>query len=302
MTQTKQPILRLGGVPEHFNAPWHLAKKAGQFHDAPYDITWQDFHGGTGALTRAMDEGEIDAALVLTEGILSYLAKGGQARLAGTYVSSPLLWGIHVHQDSKIDEEADLIDATYGISRFGSGSHLMAVVSTASRHWPIDNMKFEVVRSMEGARGAMAENKDIAFMWEKFTTKPLVDAGEWRRVETFAAPWPAFVLALSDRAADQFEQWIPDLFQRVQPFCPSDDPHNPPFTQYISENYGQQPKDVQEWFVQTQWRCHKKLSQTALTRALSALNALNITDVPEDDMIQKLHSWALPSVEWIEPV
>ena len=38
--------IRVGGVPEHFNAPWHIAKSRGLFEKAGVDFVWKDFPGG----------------------------------------------------------------------------------------------------------------------------------------------------------------------------------------------------------------------------------------------------------------
>ena len=291
-----RPTLRIGGVPEHFNTPWHLAIDSGAFDDLPIDVSWQDYHGGTGALTKALDAREIDAALVLTEGVLKYLAAGGPSKLVGTYVSSPLLWGIHVHADSDMHEVEDLERATWGISRKGSGSHLMSVVSASEKMWPIDKLSFQIVRSMRGAQEAMDENRNIAFMWEKFTTKPLVDAGHWRRVDTFAAPWPAFLFVISDHADEAFSAHLVDVLERVRRFCPGDDPHNPNFVEHVSMRYDQRPEDVQEWFVQTQWRSHCVLDKSRLSQALGSLNSLGLTDV--QDKSASLDAWLHPVAAW----
>ena len=55
--------LRVGGVPEHFNAPWHSAASKGAFTAAGLQIDWVDFPGGTGAMNKALRQGEIDVAL-----------------------------------------------------------------------------------------------------------------------------------------------------------------------------------------------------------------------------------------------
>lgn len=34
--------IRIGGVPEHFNLPWHLAIEDGAFKEAGIDLQWQD--------------------------------------------------------------------------------------------------------------------------------------------------------------------------------------------------------------------------------------------------------------------
>ena len=43
-------------------------------------------------------------------------------------------------------------------------------------------------------------------MWEKFTTKHMVDTGEWRRVGEFPTPWPCFSIAATDAALAQREE------------------------------------------------------------------------------------------------
>ena len=269
--------IRLGGVPEHFNAPWHLSQPA--LRQAGFDLQWTDFASGTGALTRAMERQELDAALVLTEGILAYLLSGGAARLAGTYVKSPLLWGIHVHASSPYERAEQLRGLRYAISRHGSGSHLMAFVSALSRGWPTDDLRFELVKNMEGARRSMAQDQSDVFMWEYFTTKPLVDAGEWRCVGTFSAPWPAFVLAVADHALDRVGPHLPALLESVRAFCPQDDVQDQEFLSYISSSYGQRPDDVLDWFGQTRWSCVPTVPEEALTYTASVLTRSGILSV-----------------------
>ena len=58
----------------------------------------------------------------------------------------------------------------------------MAMVDAQQRGWQPENVKFEIVGDLEGARRALADGRADVFMWEKFTTKHLVDSGEWRRV------------------------------------------------------------------------------------------------------------------------
>jgi hypothetical protein len=50
-------------------------------------------------------------------------------------------------------------------------------------------------------------------MWEKFTTKPLVDSGEWRRVGECVTPWPCFVVAATNTALEKFG---PDLLEVLE--------------------------------------------------------------------------------------
>ena len=211
MSSTAARVLRVGGVPEHFNAPWHTAAKAGLFAERGIDVRWTDFPGGTGAMAKALRDGELDVAILLTEGIVADIHRGNPARLVGTYVSSPLTWGIHVAADSPLTDAAQLYSQPAGdggasprfaVSRMTSGSHLMAFVDAQQRagEAAAASLRFEIVGSLEGAREALREGRADGFMWEKFTTKPLVDSGEWRRVGECVTPWPCFALAATPAA------------------------------------------------------------------------------------------------------
>ena len=142
--------IRVGGVPEHFNAPWHTASSKGLFAAAGLEVEWTDFPGGTGAMNAALRQGEIDVALALTEGLVVDLHRGNPSKLLGTYVASPLTWGVHVSASSRFESMADLTGATYAVSRMGSGSHLMACVDAHARG--VAAPELEIVGSLDGAR------------------------------------------------------------------------------------------------------------------------------------------------------
>jgi hypothetical protein len=99
--------LRVGGVPEHFNLPWHLALEARRFEPLGLRIAWQDYPGGSGAMATALRDGELDAALLLTEGAIAAIAEGAPFKIASLYTDSPLVWGIHVPAVSRLRAERD---------------------------------------------------------------------------------------------------------------------------------------------------------------------------------------------------
>ena len=82
----------------------------------------------------------------------------------------------------------------------GSGSHLMALVAARQRGAP--DPEFEVVGDLQGARKALKNKEADLFMWEKFTTKPLVDSGEWSRVAEVPTPWPCFAVCVRRKLRD----------------------------------------------------------------------------------------------------
>ena len=119
---------------------------------------------------------------MLTEGAVAHIVNNNAngVKLYGMYVTSPLIWGIHTSAIRNKDKVAcvdDLKGMTYAISRFGSGSHLMAFVDAKQRGWDVSSLKFHVVGSLEGSRKALKEGDADIWLWEKFTTKWLVDAG-----------------------------------------------------------------------------------------------------------------------------
>ncbi|HBK82778.1 MAG TPA: ABC transporter substrate-binding protein, partial [Flavobacterium sp.] len=88
--------IKIAGVPEHFNLPWHLCIENGDFEDAGIDLEWTDVPEGTGKMCQMLRDESTDLAVVLTEGIIKDICAGNQSTIVQKYVESPLLWGIHV--------------------------------------------------------------------------------------------------------------------------------------------------------------------------------------------------------------
>ena len=174
--------LKLGGVPEHFNLPVHLAIEDGLFEEKGILIEWIEFPEGTGAMTKALRNQEIDIAIILTGGIVKDIANGNPSKIIQNYVSSPLIWGVHVAAKSSFKTLNDLEHARVAISRYGSGSHVMAHVQARENGWNTDQLKFVEVQTLNNAVRSLTENEADYFMWEHFTTKPLVDSGVFRRI------------------------------------------------------------------------------------------------------------------------
>jgi len=194
--------LKIGGVPEHFNLPWHLALEEGLFQKAGVSVAWIEFPEGTGAMNKALRAQEIDLAVILTGGVIKDIANGNPSKILQLYVSSPLLWGVHVSHESPFKAIDELQFAKAAISRYGSGSHVMAHVQAKQRGWDTSKLDFEVVNTLENAVEALTNGEADYFMWEHFTTKPIVDAGVFRRLGDFPTPWSCFVIAGNPTAID----------------------------------------------------------------------------------------------------
>jgi ABC-type nitrate/sulfonate/bicarbonate transport system substrate-binding protein len=241
--------LVVGGVPEHFNWPFAVLLRRGV--PAELELEWRDYAGGSGAMAQALNEGELDVALMLTEGAVAAIAKGGLFRVVSVYTQSSLVWGIHVPAASTLRTLADLRGHRYAISRHGSGSHLIAAVHARQQRWP-EPLSFVEVGGLDGAVAALGEGLAEVFFWEKSMTQPLVDAGRFRRVGEFAAPWPAFVACaslavLAERAAD-----VRRLLDAALAAA-ADVAVDPGSAAAIARHYSLEPQEVAAWLERTRW-------------------------------------------------
>jgi sulfonate transport system substrate-binding protein len=267
--------LRIGGVPEHFNLPWHLAFQAGKLAAAGIDLAWRDYPGGSGAMAKALADGELDAALLLTEGAVAAVGAGPGIEIASLYTESPLVWGIHVPAASDLRTVEQLERARYAVSRKGSGSHLMAFVHARTRGWSVADSQLVVVDNLDGAVAAFAAGRADVFFWEKFMTKPLVDAGTFRRVGEFTAPWPAFVLCVAGSAdATQraaLARALALVLEEAQAFKAQ-----PGAAELIAARYGLMAGDAREWLAATRWSARVGVAPDDIAPACMALGSLGV--------------------------
>ena len=82
---------KIGGVPEHFNLPWYLTMSNKEYHTHGINLRWKDYFGGTGQMCKALRTGEIDMAIILTEGIIRDIIHGNNSKIVQVFVKSPLL-------------------------------------------------------------------------------------------------------------------------------------------------------------------------------------------------------------------
>jgi ABC-type nitrate/sulfonate/bicarbonate transport system substrate-binding protein len=267
--------VRIGGVPEHFNYAWYLALKQGHFKKQNIEICWNDYFGGTGQMTKALRENVIDMAVILTEGIIKDITEGSPCKIVQVFVESPLIWGIHVAQDSQFKDLNSLKGKRVAISRYGSGSHLMAYVNAMKHKWNrASNLEFEVVKDLNGAVESLSNKKTDYFMWEKFTTKPLVDQKIFRRLGDCPTPWPCFVIAVRDEFIISEKQTLKSILKTINAITTSFK-EIPKIDRIISERYQQKNEDVIEWLKLTEWS-QKNINPTTIEDVQNQLLQLNI--------------------------
>ena len=245
--------VNIGGVPEHFNLPWHLALDKGLFMETGIDLKWQDFPGGTGAMCKALREKTIDIAVILTEGIIKDIIDGNPSKIVQTYVQTPLNWGVHVAANSSYKTIDDLKKKKAAISRYGSGSHLMAFINAKNSNWDVKNdLDFKVINNLEGAVKGLTNGSADYFLWEKFTTKPFVDNGIFRNIGNCPSPWPCFVIAVRKEFLISNKNAVKTILEIINKITLKFK-NTPDIDETISERYKLQLEDVQEWLSITEW-------------------------------------------------
>lgn len=256
-TSMSSSKLRIGYIPEHFSTPLAFAQ-----HKYYLNASLIPFPTGTGALTASLkaprsDEGSIDVAIGLTEGFVADLGKARAAGqdvkygLVGTYVESPLCWGISTGgKRDDVQSVSDLKGKRVGVSRIGSGSYVMSYVLADQHNW-LEQTKgkpFEVVSIGDFAalRKSVGEDKTSEFfMWEHFTTKHWWDNGTLKRIGEIYTPWPSWMIAA--RTHENLEAEVEDILARINDGVQyyRDTPEEA--VEYITSTMQYSKEDAMEW-------------------------------------------------------
>ncbi|WP_334058441.1 substrate-binding domain-containing protein [Polaribacter sp. P097] len=282
--------LKVGGVPEHFNYPWYLTLKNKEYTEHNINLRWQDYPGGTGQMCKALREGTVDIAIVLTEGIIKDISNGNPSKIVQTFVKSPLVWGIHVGAKSKFKTIADLEHATIAISRYGSGSHLMAIVNAYNQGWDVSKLKFKVIKNLEGGIEALTNGEADYFMWEHFTTKPLVDEGVFRRIDDCPTPWPCFVIAVRDEILENNFEEVQKVLKIINAKT-SYFKAIPNIDKTLAKRYKQKLEDIQKWLKITHWNSQKPITKNLITRIQNKMITFNVIEKKKNssDFIKNMY-------------
>ena len=245
--------VRIGGVPEHFNYAWYIGLKNNAFKAQGVDLCWVDCPGGTGQMTEALKQNSIDIAVVLTEGIIKAISDGISSKIVQTFVESPLIWGVHVASESNYIKISELKNTQAAISRMGSGSHLMAYLQAKKLGWNTTReLHFKIIKNLEGGVKALTAREADYFLWEKYTTKPLVDSGVFRRIGECPTPWPCFVIAATDSFIENENLTLKSILETINSIS-KEFKNIAGIDTILSKRCGQKREDVQAWLAQTEW-------------------------------------------------
>jgi sulfonate transport system substrate-binding protein len=265
-----KPFLKIGGVPEHFNLPWILALEKNKFRSLPVELSWNFYPGGTGAMTQALKTGELDIAILLTEGFMASYYQGLSAKIIHAYIQSPLQWGIYsgVHDLLELNENTKI-----AISRNGSGSHLMSMLHAQQLGVPLREDQFIVVHHLEDAIESLKTGQCDYFYWEHWMTLKYVQQGEIRQVGRFSAPWSGFLVVASEPCLAKFPAVLSSILSivttEVQSFI--EDPNTP---DTIAQRFQLNRAQSKEWLGNQKWNFNPFISKKEIQLTMDSLKQI----------------------------
>ena len=272
-------LLRIAGVPEHFNLPWQLGLERRAFVRAGVDLRWRTVPEGTGAMCELLRKGEVDVAVLVTEGAVRDIIRGNPSRIVSHFVDSPLTWGVHVGASTALKTTADLAQVPFAISRFNSGSHLMAMLYARQQGRTLTEKDFVVVNDLKGAVERMSTGEPLAFLWEKWSTSPHVHSGALRRVDEISTTWPAFVVVVRNEVlaehAKAVERTLKVVRDQAQGLMQK---KNAPAM--VAQRYGLKVADAEPWFNSVRWNVDGKVDAEALSKVCNTLHGVALLDGP----------------------
>jgi ABC-type nitrate/sulfonate/bicarbonate transport system substrate-binding protein len=202
--------VRIGYVPEHYLLPLHLAKTK-----FPFPVELIPFPSGTGHMITSLREDNVDVCIGLTEGwVAGLLNDQGQKlqgyNIVGQWVENPLRWAVVTGRNR---ENINTIDdlrqhRRVGVSRLGSGSHIMAFVLAQQEGWlkqgkdqKSEGLTFVPIGPFSELRNGVTGGDADFFMWEHFTTKPYFhgDDTPLKNIGEIYTPWPSWHIAASSK-------------------------------------------------------------------------------------------------------
>ncbi|KAF7763532.1 hypothetical protein Agabi119p4_8069 [Agaricus bisporus var. burnettii] len=273
-------VLRIGYVREHFCSP--LLQFAEE--DAEKTFTLVECPSGTGQLISRLTNDEIDVAIALTDPLITGIANGSKAyKLVGSYTTTPLNWAVITGVKSPYHKIEDLKDTKIGISRFGSGSYTMAYVLALQNGWSTKDMQFQVNNDIRGLIESVNDGSTSAFLWEHFTTKPFVDAGQCRFIGNIPTPWEAWLIAAHPERVqtEALKTFLQELSNYVQAFD-SQESREKKNIDFIKAKFGYPEEDIIAWqkIVGYPKVCHE-VSESTVLNTLSVLEKAGVVKSPE---------------------
>ncbi|KAI7904967.1 uncharacterized protein BX663DRAFT_501197 [Cokeromyces recurvatus] len=233
-------------------------------------------------MTSKLQDKSLDLAIALTEGLVAGISKGQDwYKIIGTFVDAPLCWALSTGKNARYTSIDSLNKTNVAISRYGSGSHIMAFVLADQQDWQEQPFEFTVLNNFKAMRDAVNDGTSDFFMWERFTTKPYHDSGEVKKIGSITPDWPAFMFAAhTDILRDNvevFQKVLKAINHATREFVEQQDES----VKLIMKMLKYPEEDVREWFKTVHYATdHKQVSRQALEITLKTLLKADVVKEP----------------------
>jgi ABC-type nitrate/sulfonate/bicarbonate transport system substrate-binding protein len=246
---------------EHFSTPLEFAKK---YYGLDSELL--PYPSGTGHMVTALQAGEIDIGVGLTEGWIAALGKAqlkkedAGFKVVGTYVETPLCWAISTGaKREELKGVESLKGKKVGVSRIGSGSYVMSFVLADQQGWldtSSDSPPFPVepLNTFANLRNGVNDGTADFFMWEHFTSKRYYDNGEIKRIGEIYTPWSSWkivavnsLLNVANASKPGMKEELEDVLQKINKGVKHFEENQEEAVQYISTKLDYSEEDAREW-------------------------------------------------------
>lgn len=223
-------------------------------------------------MVTALQSGEIDIGVGLTEGWIAALGKAQEAqkdagfKVVGTYVETPLCWAISTGaRRDEINSVDDLKGKKVGVSRIGSGSYVMSFVLADREGWldphsPSPPFPVEPLNTFANLREAVNKGTADFFMWEHFTSKRYYDNGEIKKIGEIYTPWSSWKIVATNALLNP-SNWshgshashpalkpeLDDAMQKINKGIKHFEENQEEAVHYISTKLDYSEEDAREW-------------------------------------------------------
>jgi hypothetical protein len=157
----------------------------------------------------------------------------------------------------------------------------MAIVNAHNNGWNIDNLKFKVVGNLQGGIDALTNGEADYFMWEHFTTKPLVDNATFRRLGDCPTQWPCFVVAVRNEILEKNFNEVKKVLDIINN-CTTDFKNLKNIDETLACRYEQQLEDIQKWLSITEWNHGEPITKNLITSIQNKMIGFNVIEEKKD--------------------
>ncbi|MDQ6666938.1 MAG: ABC transporter substrate-binding protein [Thermoproteota archaeon] len=262
----------IGVVPDIHFATLHVASDQRVFEKYGLQPEFREFSGGTGELAEALANGKVNIGIGLTDGFVTSISKSADFRIIATFVETPMKWIILLPSNSSVGNIKDLNGKTFGITKFGGGSHINTILITSKQGW-IDNLDFNIkaLGNLNSLVAALKTGAIDACVWEPFSIKSLLNNKDLKALaDEIIPPWPCFMVATRTDFLNNQEiiTAILAALQEAARIFHSDKVHS---VEIVSKKYNLSKEDSEKWFESVRYSLDGMISQEALENTLTTL-------------------------------